>query len=332
MATWAIFGKHELPVDRRDAMRDEARAVFESTADDYGLALYWSSVAWEAWFLIRATEAAHACERALEHFLRAGAERSRPAASIRARLCGCYYQGPMPVDEAIERIVALGGRDHGLLEAASQSSMLGRLHAMKGEIGRARELLAHGARQAYLDAGLLQSSGGMTLGDAEVEFRAGDFAAEARVLREGLDVLGSIGDSSYYPTIAAVLAECLYRRGAGDDEIEQLLEQVRETTGAADLSNFVWLDLVGGMLHSRRGEHDKADRQTRHAVELADAADFHFPRTNSRIFRAEALARAGRDEDAERVAAEAFEIFEAKGDVAGATQFRTYLASVGVGA
>jgi len=330
MATWAIFGKHELPVEQRETLRNEARAVFESTADDYGLGLYWSSVAWEAWFLIRATEAAPACERALEHFRRAGAEGSRPAASIRARLRGSYYQGPTPVDEAIERIVAIGGREYGLLEEASQSSMLGRLYAMKGEIPRARDLLSRGARQAYLDAGLLQSSGGMTLGDAEVEFRAGDWAAEERVLREGLDVLGSIGDNSYYPTVAAVLAECLYRKGSDDAELEELLERVRETTGADDLSNFVWLDIVAGMLHARRGEHSEADRCTRSAVDLADTADFHFPRTSSRIFRAEVLARAGRRDEAAQIATEAFGIFEAKGDVAGAAQFRPYLAGVGV--
>jgi class 3 adenylate cyclase/tetratricopeptide (TPR) repeat protein len=330
MATWAVFGEHEMPFEQRETWRNEARSVFDSTGDDYGMALYWSSMAWEAWFVIRATEAAQACERALEHFRRAGASVSRPAASIRGRLRGSYYQGPMPVDEAIERIVALDAHEYGLLEEASQASMLGRLYAMKGEIEPARELLVGGARQAYLDAGLLQSSGGMTLGDAEVEFRAGDWAAEERVLREGLELLGAIGDSSYYPTIAAVLAECRYRLGADDAEIEELLEEVRRTTGADDLSNFVWLDLVEGLLYSRRGEHDEAHRRSSSAVELADTADFHFPRANSRIYRAEVLARAGRSDEAARMAAGAFGIFEAKGDVAGAAQFRSYLAGIGV--
>ncbi len=330
MATWAIFGQHEMPFDQRESWRDEARDVFESTGDDYGLALYWSSLAWEAWFRIRASEAAAACERALEHFGRAGAIRSRPAASVRARLRNCYYQGPTPVNDAIERVVALGGSELSLLEEASQSSTLGRLHAMKGEIERARELLTRGARQAYLDAGLVQSSGGLTLGDAEVEFRAGDFAAEERVLREGLEILGAIGDSSFYPTIAAVLAECRYRLGADDAELEELLDEVRRTTGVDDLSNFVWLELVGGLMSARRGEYDEADRRTAKAVELADTADFHFPRTNSRVFRAEALARAGRHDEAAQIAGEAFEIFEAKGDVAGAAQFRAYLESVGL--
>jgi tetratricopeptide (TPR) repeat protein len=294
------------------------------------MALYWSSIAWEAWMAIRAAEAAVACERALQHFGRAGADASQPAAAMRAKLRGSYYQGPTPVDEAIQRVVAIGGREYGLLEEASQSSTLGRLYAMKGDVERAREGLASGVRQAYLEAGLLQSSGGMTLADAEVEFRAGDFAAEERVLREGLEVLGAIGDRSYYPTVAAVLAECLYRQGADDPEIEELLARVRETTGADDLSNFVWLDIVTGMLHARRGEYAEADERTRKAVELADTADFHFPRTSSRVFRAEALARASRHDEAAQMAAEAFEILDAKGDVAGAAQFRSYLAGVGV--
>lgn len=329
LATWALFGENEMPFEDRDAWRDDARAVFESTGDDYGLALYWSSVAWEAWFAIHANDAAEACEHALEHFRRAGAERSRPAASIRGRLRGSYYQGPTPVGEAIERIIALGAPNSGLLEDASEAAVLARLHAMKGDIDGARELHS-AARQAYLDAGLVQTSGGMTLGDAEIEFRAGDFAAEERALRQGLEALGAIGDNSYYPTVAAVLAECLYRRGADDAEIEELCERVRETTGADDLSNFVWLDLVTGALHSRRGDHEEADRRTANAVALADTADFHFPRTSSRIFRAEALARAGRPDDAASAAAEAFAILEAKGDVAGVAQFKVYLAGVGV--
>jgi class 3 adenylate cyclase/tetratricopeptide (TPR) repeat protein len=329
MAAWALFGEHEMPFEEREVLRNDARAVFESTGDDYGLALYWVSVVWEAWFAIRAVEAVHACEHALEHFHRAGADRSRLAANMRGRLRASYYQGPTPVDEAIERIIALGPVERGPLEEASQASLLGRLYAMRGDFAPAREL-HRGARQAYLDAGLLQTSGGLTLGDGEIEFRAGDYAEEERSLREGLEVLGAIGDSSYYPTIAAVLAECRYRLGADDAELEALLDEVRRTTGADDLSNFVWLELVSGLMRARRGEHEEADRRTAKAVELADTADFHFPRTNSRMFRAEALARAGRHDEAARIAAEAFEIFDAKGDVAGAEQFRSYLAGVGV--
>lgn len=329
MATWAISGQHEKSAAEREASRNESRAVFESTRDEYGLAMYWWGVSWESWFRLRAADTVHACERALEHLDRSGVESRRLAGPIRARLRASYYHSPMPVAEAIERTVVLGAGEHGLLEEADERHLLGRLYAMTGEIERARELV-RGARQVYLDSGLVQSSGGLTLGEAEVEFRAGDFEAEERVLREGLEVLLPIGDRSYYPTVAAVLAECLYRRGADDAEIEELCDRARETTGADDLTNFLWLDMVAGLLHARRGEHEAAEERSRQAVAVADSGDFHLARANSRAFRAEVLARAGRRGDAARTAAEALEILEKKGDVAGAAQFKAHLAAAGV--
>ena len=56
-----------------------------------------------------------------------------------------------------------------------------------------------------------------------------------------------------------MLAECLYRAGADDTEIEELCAKARETTAAEDLINFVWLDMVGGLLHARRGEYEQAE-------------------------------------------------------------------------
>jgi class 3 adenylate cyclase/tetratricopeptide (TPR) repeat protein len=329
MATWAITGKYERPFAEREAWRNEARTVFESTHDGYGLAMYWWSLACESWFALRAGESVKACERALEHLGRSGVDNQRLAGPIRARLRGGYYQGPTPVDEAIERVVALEASQRGLLEEASEWSILGRLYAMQGDIDTARERV-RGARRVFLEAGLVQSSGGLTLGEGEVEFRAGDLDREERTLRDGLEVLGAIGDRAYYPTVAVVLAECLYRRGAADAEIEQLCNRARDTTAADDLANFVWLEIVTGLLHARRGERDEADALSRHAVELADTGDYHLARPSTRVYRAEVLARSGRRDEAALIAAEGIEILEAKGDVTGAAQFRSYLAAVGV--
>ena len=67
-----------------------------------------------------------------------------------------------------------------------------------------------------------------------------------------------------------MLAECLYRAGADDKEIEELCTKARETTAADDLINFVWLDMVGGLLHARRGEYEQAEERSRRAVALAE--------------------------------------------------------------
>ena len=88
--------------------------------------------------------------------------------------------------------------------------------------------------------------------------------------------------------------------------------------------------MVSGLLHARRGESEQAEECSRRAVALAETADFHRARSYSRAYLAEVLALSGRADEAAEVAAEAFEIFEAKGDVAGAAQFRARLSSLGV--
>jgi class 3 adenylate cyclase/tetratricopeptide (TPR) repeat protein len=331
MATWAMTGTYESPFDQREAWRDEARAVFESTGDEYGLALYWASAGWESWMAMRAADTVDACERALVHLARAGAEGRRLVRSMRGRLRGSYYQGPMPVAEAIERVAALDAGELGVLEGAEQRSRMGLLLAMTGDVARGREL-HRGAQEVYLEAGLLQTAGGMALGQAEIAFRASDPEGEERALREGLELLGAIGDRSYYPTVSAVLAECLYRRGAGDAEIESLCEQVRETTGADDKANFIWLEIVDSVVHARRGEREETEAAVKRALALTEQVDFHFACSMSRALGAEALARVGRRDDARRLAVEALHTFAAKGDATGAAQFRARFSSLGIDA
>jgi hypothetical protein len=67
-----------------ETRREEARAVFEESADDYGLGRYWWSVAMESWFRMRALETADACERALAHLARAGERGARLRGRVRS--------------------------------------------------------------------------------------------------------------------------------------------------------------------------------------------------------------------------------------------------------
>ena len=210
-----------------------------------------------------------------------------------------YHAGPMHVDEALEHIEALRAHEHGLLAAAWSSVDIGRLHAMKGEIGRARGLCSD-ARQVYVDAGLRMTAATFAQGGAEIAFRAGDLHGEEAVLRDSLEILEGIGERGFYSTQALWLAECLYRAGAEDTEIEELCAKARESTAADDLINFVWLDMVSGLLHARRGESEQAEQCSRRAVALADTGDFHNARSFSRAYLAEVLALSGRSEEAAR--------------------------------
>ena len=143
------------------------------------------------------------------HLERAGESGSRFGQYVRGRLISTYAYGPLPVDESIARIQALDSAGGSVLEQAWERDVLGRFYAMKGDFDRARELI-HGARQAYLDAGQLQSPGSIAMGEAAIEFRAGEYAAGEAILREGIAVLEEIGERAYYPTAALQLADLLY--------------------------------------------------------------------------------------------------------------------------
>ncbi|MBM2823256.1 MAG: Zinc-ribbon protein [Thermoleophilia bacterium] len=324
-ATWAL-ARSDVGADERRGLRDEARAVLERAGHDEGLAHYWWSVALEAWFALHAAETAVACEQALAHIEKAGG--AGVANPIRARLLSSYTFGPTPVAEAIERVQTIRRGEHGALAEAWSRTVLGKLLAMQGEIDRARELVRDG-RQAYLDAGLFMSAGGMSMSEATVEFRAGDLAAEERALREGLEVLERIGDRSYYPTTALQLARCLYEQERYD-EVGRLCEAARDTTGADDLVNFVELAGLEGGLLARRGRHEEAGEHARRAVELAETTDFFEKRAWARLMLAETLALAGRTAEASDEAAVGLAHFDAKGDVTGAARARERLVKLGI--
>jgi class 3 adenylate cyclase/tetratricopeptide (TPR) repeat protein len=323
---WSLAATSDLGGDERRALREEARAVLEKAGREDGLALYWWAVALEAWFALHAAETAVACEQALAHIEKAGG--TRLVIQVRARLLSSYTFGPIPVGEAIERVKAIRQGEHGALAEAWSSTVLGRLLAMTGEIERARELV-RGGRQAYVDAGLFMTAGGMSMPEAKVELRAGDTAREEAVLREGLELLERIGDRSYYPTATLSLAKCLYGQERYD-EVGPLCAAARATTSDDDLVNFVELAGLEGGLLARRGSHDAAGVHARRAVELAETTDFFEIRAWARLMLAETLALAGRAEEASVEAAVGLAHFAAKGDVTGGARVRERLAKLGI--
>jgi tetratricopeptide (TPR) repeat protein len=326
-AHWGVVGRADQR--EREAWRDEALETFEESQDHNGIARYWWSVAIDVWFRLLATETADALVRALEHLERAGLRHGRIGEPIRARLIAAYAASRIPVDEAIPLVRDVGAaRETGALASAWERVVLGRLHAMRGEFELARELV-RGGRQAYVDAGLLMSAGGISMSEAEIEGRAGDQAAAERALREGLEILEEIGERGYYPTAALMLADVLYERGAYD-EVREWTEKARATTGSDDLVNFVYLDSIEGALLAREGRFDEAEARARNAVDLTATIDHGETRAVALRYLAEVLALAGRAQEAECVAADALEIRDEKGDMTGAARMRELFARLGL--
>ena len=112
---------------------------------------------------------------------------TRLAMPVRARLASSYRLRAYPGwrgDRASrdDRSRRSGRACQGVVEEQSRHAV-----AMQGDIEQARALV-RGGRQAYFDAGALMTAGGMSMGDAEVERRAGDDARAEEVLREGLEL------------------------------------------------------------------------------------------------------------------------------------------------
>jgi class 3 adenylate cyclase/tetratricopeptide (TPR) repeat protein len=304
------------------------REAFERAGDEYGLALYWCSVAWNAWSRVLCAETAEACERALACLARAGVERGRVADSIRARLVTTYIFGPIHVDEAVDRVEALIAEGTGQVALAYARVVLGRLCAMRAEFDKARELVA-GARQSYRDAGMLVVAGSLSMYESRVEWEAGNVAAAERTLEEGLAQLEEIGDRGFHGTVALMLAELRYVRGRYDDA-RALCASARITTEPSDLFNIVLLDSIEGCLLAREGHLEEALRQCRRAIEHTDGMDGLEARAAPRRYLAEALFLAGQTDEARTVAVEAIAIREAKGDTTGAARTRKGFEQIGL--
>jgi class 3 adenylate cyclase/tetratricopeptide (TPR) repeat protein len=328
MATWGLVGGYDRPLEQREAWREDARSVFEQIGDHNGLALYWWSAGMEDWFGLRAQEAQAACERALEHLEEAGESGSQLGQLVRHRLIATYIYVPLAVDESIARIRSLRAGDHGLLGGAWERGVVGRLHAMKGEFDRGRELV-RGARHAYLDAGLIQTAGGIAMGEARIEWLAGDAAAAEGILRDGLGTLEEIGERAFYPTAALQLAELLYEQGRLD-EVREWCDKSRATTGADDLANFLDLDLLEGCLLARDGRFDEAEAAAERATRLLAGINMNEIEAEAHGHLAEIFASTGKYEAARMHGSASLSIAGRKRDVALEARLREWLAAAGV--
>ena len=99
------------------------------------------------------------------------------------------------------------------------------------------------------------------------ELGAGDAAAAERELRVGLELFEAMGETGVLSTLAAFLAESLYRQGR-DDEAEDLAllsERVASDDDAA--SQIAWRSTLGKVFARRgdigRGESLAASRPPR---------------------------------------------------------------------
>jgi class 3 adenylate cyclase len=297
----------------------EVRGAFAKAGDEVGLAYCEWLLFGSAWAACRAEEAAAAARRGIEHARRAGADRVAAQLLGIASLAPVF--GPMHVEEGLRFTRdARSGASGGVLERAQIERLEGRLLAMRGEFDRARELM-HAGQAAFRDAGLLIEAAAHSQSLMFLEARAGDLVAAEREGRAGATESERLGDRAYHGTTLLVLADVVARAGRYE-EAEALCAEARAMSPPDDVATICGVDALEGHLLARRGDVVRGERLARRGLELAETTDFVEVRGLAHMRAAQALAAAGKSDEALALAQNAVAIYTAKGDVTGAAVAR----------
>jgi ATP/maltotriose-dependent transcriptional regulator MalT len=305
----------------------EAIAVLELAGDHTGLSKAWQLIGSVHGLRCQYAKAEEATRHAVAAARRAGDRRHELANLSTYALSAAY--GPMPVPEAIRRC------RHVLDECAGSQSgealvmcALSHLHGLAGEFDEARRCYRQ-ARERYDGLGLPVHAALVSLDSGPVEMLAGDAVAAERELRRDYDTLTGIGDKSYLPTTAALLAQALHELDR-DDEAEQLTLLSEEMSYPDDVNSEVEWRCARARILARRGDHDRAEALARDAVAKAGESDFLEVQANAALALAEALVAAGRVPEASAAAHAALRLTRLKEAAAASSEVVRRCRSLGI--
>jgi class 3 adenylate cyclase/tetratricopeptide (TPR) repeat protein len=299
------MGLQEAEREVRDALsRLEDGAVGDRTlAEGYvtlGELLFWNG---------RTSASTEAGQRALVHARRAGEK----ALEARAHeiLGGSLFFGTgtwAELEAHARRVlddVELGARSRRALAGLAAAA------AHQGRFDEARAL------HAQLDAGLEERGESFALasgkqGKGLLELLAGDLPAAERILREGWDELGEIGERGFRSTIGALLAQVLALLGR-DEEALAMVAEAEVLTSADDWITTADALCARAYVASGQSDHEAAVTYARRATELADEYEYVLTRTHFWLARGEILVAAGLLGEAREALAEAIRLSRIKG-------------------
>ncbi len=279
----------------------------------------WENVGLLQYYLGRSTEAEQALERAAHHARAAGDRRGEVFRL--GVLISVIANGPIPAEEAIARLPLLYERS-GASKVAEGRMLwnLSLLQAMSGRIEEARRSWSR-SLELYRELGILFAAY-MYIGWAELT--GGDPAEAEGPLREGVAVLEAAGEKGWLSTVAAVLAEVLWRQGKDEEAERYALLSDRLAAPDDWLSQWQWRAAQAKVL-ADRDQLSEAETLARAAVSVIDQTDYIKSRGDARMSLVYVLRKAGRGQEAATVLREALELYERKGDVADASTARAEL-------
>jgi tetratricopeptide (TPR) repeat protein len=251
----------------------------------------------------------------------------RERADILAWVASSAFIGPTPVGEAIRRCEAIREqvRDDRRSTAATLYPLAG-LYAMIGRFDAARESLNLACRTLE-DLGFITVASSCTLFDGFVEILSGDLVRAEERLKVGLRRLEEMGEKAFVSSLAALLAEVLYRQGRLD-EAKRFVDRSEETAAPDDLAAQITWRTVRAKILAVAGHLEDAEAHARRAVSLAEETDWSTYHAAACIALGEVLRERRRLDEAERAIRMAFALYEEKGNVVAADGAHTLLSGL----
>jgi hypothetical protein len=323
LANVRLFSDPGGRVDELLQVADDAIGIFEAVGDAHALARAWRLIAYvEGSMRCRYARSAVAAERALasEH------ETGWSTAAILGDLAAALFYGPTPVPQAIRRCNALL-QDADLGGEANVLPFLACLEAMRRRFPLARRLLDR-AEGLYAELG--QGTFGVAAcaaRRAEVEVLAGELAAAEEALHRNHAALNSMGDRASLATCAAELAAVVLRSGRRD-EADRWSLVAEELVSDDDVPTQFLSRAVRAKLLAVGGDAARAEALADEAVALSETTDSLSQRANVMLDLVDVLRICGRPAPAAEAGRRALELFEQKGNLAGAERARTLLAEL----
>jgi tetratricopeptide (TPR) repeat protein len=299
--------------------------LFEDAGEWSNAATAWEMVANGHWGMARWSLILEPLGRAIELVEREG-NRGR-VTSLRIRVLAAMYFGDAPVPETIEyaRRLLEDAADNPVARLRS-SSFLGALMGFQGEFDDGWELLDAARRisdelaNGSWAAGVAFCSGALGLVSGRLEL------AERDVVK-ALGMLEGTGERGWTSTLRSELAAIQFEQGRIDEAASNAglaREAVLEEDVSAEGS---WRAITARVLSSR-SEHDEAMRLMREAMEIFRTTDESNHFANGLVSFAWVADRAGLRDEAAAALREAIDVYERKGNIAGASKARDRLAAL----
>ena len=260
-----------------------------------------------------------AAERALSYYARAG----WPTPRCVTLISSCLFQGPTPVNEAVDACAQLAD----VADRLGRANVLANwapLEAMRGRFDDAQAMLAT-ARSIFDDLG--QTAAAETdwrPAATYVQLLAGDYIAAEHDLRESCAVLEASGDLAYLGTRAAELADLLVRTRR-EEEADRWCEVASRSGAVDDVQTQAGWRSARARILARRGVATEAHALANEAVGLTEATDHLNQRAHCLLSLAEVLRTMGRIDKALEAAHRATDLYARKENVIGMKQAQASL-------